>query len=277
MNARLTPQNRLHAEELLQQFIQQFPNAFVNPIITTVLPLKLNIHKELQAIFTDQHSHKAIARALSLYVNTPEYNQSLQPGAVRVDLSGQPCGEVTLQQAQQQGNRYQRFLKRTQRIMQRHQQPIVPNIDAGAVDTLVRGHLDLVIKITSLPQYSRTRLNGWQELHFEADGHLIQMAVRPKVWRKLQQMSAHSRYWIAIIRGKKGMNIEHNGFELLEPLVQIFERHASEYEVSQIYTPANPAAEKPNVQLPQSPASASNSGDCHYHPTILRLKSGNNK
>lgn len=276
MNARLTPQNRLHAEELLQQFMQQFPNAFVNPIITTVLPLKLNIHKELQTIFANQHSHKAIARALSLYVNTPEYNQSLQPGAVRVDLAGQPCGEVTLQQAQHPKDRYQRFLKRTQRIMQHHQHPIIPNIDACVVDTLVRGHLDLVIKITSLPQHSRARLNGWQELHFEADGHLIQMAVRPKVWRKLQQMSEHSRYWIAIIRGKKGMNIGHNGFELLEPLVQIFERHASEYEVSQIHAPENPAAKMPNIQLPQSPTMASNSKDCHYS-TTLHLKSGNHK
>jgi ProP effector len=276
MNARLTPQNHLHAEELLQQFMQQFPNAFINPVIAAVIPLKLNIHKELQAIFANQHSHKAIARALSLYVNTPEYNQSLQPGAVRVDLSGQPCGEVTLQQAQHPKDRYQRFLKRTQRILQRHQHPIVPNLDACAVDTLVRGHLDLVIKITSLPQYSRTRLNGWQELHFEADGRLIQVAVRPKVWRKLQQMSEHSRYWIAIIRGKKGMNIGHNGFELLEPLVQIFERHASEYEVSQIHAPANPAVKTPNVGLPQSHAMASNSGGCHY-PTTLHLKSGNNK
>lgn len=275
MNARLTPQNRLQAEELLNQFMQQFPNAFVNSATATVHPLKLNIHQDLHAVFADQHSRKAIARAVTLYVNTPEYNNSLQTGAIRIDLTGQPCGEVTQQQAQQPNDRYQRFLKRNQRFAQRGQRT-VPNIDNSNLDALVSSHLDLVVKITVLPQQPRTTTNGWQEFHLEFDGHLIRVTVRPKVWKKLQQISERGIYWIAIIRGKKGMKIGHNGFELLEPLVQLFERQASEHEISQANIAMN---HTPNVTVYKAKSyttttalTSNNLGNSQSRPSTLHLR-----
>jgi sRNA-binding protein len=280
MNARLTPQNRLQAEELLNEFIRQFPNAFVNPTIATVHPLKLNIHEDVWEVFGDRYSRKAIARALSLYVSTPEYCDSLQQGAVRVDLAGQPCGEVTESQAQlaqQPNNRYRRFAKRIQRIHQKHQLS-VPHIDECAIETLVSCRLDLAIKITTLPQQSRTVANGWQEFYVEADGYMIRVTVRPKVWKKLQQIAATCPYWLAAIRGKKGKSIEHNGFELSEPLVQIFERQASGYEISQaVSTPAqNVLARKTHKPylMDCNPDKSNHSTSYQSDTTTLRLRGG---
>jgi len=280
MNARLTPQNRLQAEELLNEFVRQFPNAFVNPAIAAVRPLKLNIHQDIWEVFGDRHSRKAIARACSLYVSLPEYCNSLQQGAVRVDLAGQPCGEVTelqVQLAQQPNNRYRRFVQRIERIHQK-QQLSVPAIDECAIETLVSCRLDLAIKITTLPQQSRTVTNGWQEFHVEADGYMIRITVRPKVWKKLQQIAATCPYWIAAIRGKKGKNLEHNGFELSEPLVQIFERQASGYEISQ--TLPNPIqnvlvrkTHKPYL-MDCNPDKSHHSNSCQSSATTLHLRSG---
>lgn len=237
MNARLTPKNLSQAEELLAELIQQFPQTFVNHTLAPVRPLKLKIHEDLRQVFADRYSHKAIARAFSLYVNTPEYRQSLVQGAVRVDLSGQPCGEVTEQQvqlAQCPKDRYHQFTQRMQRISQ-------PSSESFTLETiplinLEPCRLDLVIKITTLPQQSKIVANGWYEFYVEADKRLVKVTVRPKVWRKLQYAAVHYPFWIATIRGKKGKNLECHGFELREPIVQIFTREASEQEVARAKT-----------------------------------------
>lgn len=234
MNARLTPKNLSQAEDLLAEFIRQFPQAFVNRSLAPVRPLKLKIHEDLHQILADRYSRKAIARAFSLYVNTLEYRQSLVQGAVRVDLSGQPCGEVTEQQvqlAQHPKDRYQRFVQRMQ-----HESKL-PARESLILETiplinLEPSRLDLVIKITTLPQQSKIVANGWYEFYVQADKRLVKITVRPKVWRKLQFAATHYPFWIATIRGKKGENLECHGFELREPIVQIFTREASEHEMA---------------------------------------------
>jgi ProQ/FINO family len=282
MNARLTPQNRLQAEDLLNEFIQQFPNAFVNPATAPVRPLKLNIHEDVREVFQDQYSRKAIARACLLYVNTPEYRDSLIPGAGRVDLAGQPCGEVTAQQvelAQQPNNRYQRFIKRIQRF-ERRQQLAEPKIEQCPVETLVTCRLDIVVKLTSLPQQSRSVTNGWQEFYVESEGNLIRITIRPKIWKKLQQIATTCPYWIATIRGKKGKNIEPQGFELSEPLVQIFERQASGHEMLRPLPLPATAFQKATMQVSKpyltdfNRDNSNNPENCQPNATTLRLRNG---
>jgi ProQ/FINO family len=233
MNARLTPKNLSQAEELLEEFIRLFPLAFVNRACSPVRPLKLKIHEDLRQVLADRYSHKAIARAFSLYVNTPEYRQSLIQGAIRVDLSGQPCGEVTEQQvqlAQRPKDRYQRFVQRMQRAPQVAEKSLT--LETIPLIHLKPSRLDLLIKITTLPQQSKVVTNGWHEFYVEADKRLVKITVRPKVWRKLQYAAANYPFWIAAIRGKKGENLECHGFELREPIVQIFTRNASEHEMA---------------------------------------------
>lgn len=258
MNARLTPKNLSQAEELLEEFIKQFPQVFVNRAGAPVRPLKLKIHEDLHQVLADRYSRKAIARAFSLYVNTPEYRQSLVQGATRVDLSGQPCGVVTEQQvqlAQRPKGRYQRFIRQIQQPA-KVSEPL--NLETIPLNRVELSRLDLVIKITALPQQSKIVANGWHEFYAEAAQRLVKITVRPKVWRRLQHAATHYPFWIATIRGKKGENLECHGFELLEPVVQIFVREASEQEMARTAT----ASLKKAHYLGSNPS----------HTTTLRLR-----
>lgn len=264
MNARLTPKNLSQAEELLAEFIRQFPQAFVNPAVAPVRPLKLKIHEDLRGILADRYSHKAIARAFSLYVNTPEYRQSLVHGAIRVDLAGQPCGEVTEQQAQlaqHPKDRCQRFMQRMQREP-KVSEPL--NLETIPLVNIAPSRLDLIIKITALPQQTKIVANGWHEFYVEAEKRLVKITVRPKVWRRLQFAAANYPFWIATIRGKKGENLECYGFELCEPIVQIFIREASEQEMARAATLPIP----PTVSLKKT--HYLNATPSHTHTLRLR-------
>lgn len=265
MNARLTPKNLLQAEELLAEFIRQFPQAFVNRAVAPVRPLKLKIHEDLQRILTGSYSHKAIARAFTLYVNTPEYRQSLVPGAIRVDLAGQPSGEVTEQQvqlAQRPKARYHRLTQPQQ--PSKVAEPI--HLETIPLTEVKLCRLDLVIKITSLPKHSQIVTNGWHEFYVEVDKRLVKITVRPKVWRRLQFAATNYPFWIATIRGKKGANLESYGFELLEPIVQIFMREASEQEVARASIPTLP----PITSIKKTPHLNSKLS----HTNTLRLRNG---
>ncbi len=53
-------------------------------------------HHDLQAARLDA---QLVRRALAAYGDTFRYRQALQPGAVRIDLAGNPASEVTADQA----------------------------------------------------------------------------------------------------------------------------------------------------------------------------------
>ncbi len=84
------------------------------------------------------------------------------------------------------------------------------------------GKLEVNIKISELPNWVETVKHGWQQLYINADGQVVQMTVRPKTWQKLLKASKEYPLWVASITGKMGHRIK-NGFELLEPAVQIHE------------------------------------------------------
>jgi hypothetical protein len=84
------------------------------------------------------------------------------------------------------------------------------------------GKLEVNIKISELPNWVETVKHGWQQLYINADGQVVQMTVRPKTWQKLLKANKEYPLWVASITGKMGHRIK-NGFELLEPAVQIHE------------------------------------------------------
>lgn len=89
----------------------------------------------------------------------------------------------------------------------------------------VSGSLEVNIKIHSLPTDIQTVKNGWLQFMMEADGQIVLIKVRPKIWKKMQHASENYEAWVASITGKIGRRIK-NGFELLQPAVQIFEKKA---------------------------------------------------
>ncbi|MCK5522579.1 MAG: hypothetical protein KAI83_05520 [Thiomargarita sp.] len=85
------------------------------------------------------------------------------------------------------------------------------------------GKLEVNIKITELPNWVETIKHGWQHFCINVEGEIVQMKVRPKIWQKLVDANEEYHQWIASITGKMGHRIK-NGFELLEPAIQIYEK-----------------------------------------------------
>jgi ProP effector len=80
----------------ITELVTAFPAAFTHDPVR-VQPLKLGIKDDLYA--RSGISHRRITAALRSYCNSVNYLAALRPGAVRVDLAGQPTGNVTEAQA----------------------------------------------------------------------------------------------------------------------------------------------------------------------------------
>lgn len=74
---------------LLEQWYVRYPKAF---LAGHTRPLKVGIHEDLAR--DEPWSNKLIRRALAHYVNLPRYVKALREGAPRIDLNGNPVGEV---------------------------------------------------------------------------------------------------------------------------------------------------------------------------------------
>ncbi|MBC7881247.1 MAG: fertility inhibition FinO-like protein [Anaerolineae bacterium] len=88
----------------------------------------------------------------------------------------------------------------------------------------ISGKLEITIKITDFPTASTVE-NGWKFFEVECDGQMISVNVMPKVWKKLEGAQAKFPQWVAAITGKMGEATEQ-GFVLLEPTIQVFEKKA---------------------------------------------------
>jgi len=86
-----------------------------------------------------------------------------------------------------------------------------------------QGKLEVNIKISELPNWVETIKRGWQRFCINADGQIVQMVVRPRVWNKLLQANQEYQMWVANITGKMGPRIK-DGFVLLEPAIQVYEK-----------------------------------------------------
>ena len=87
---------------------------------------------------------------------------------------------------------------------------------------MTQGKLEVTIKINELPQ-AKTIENGWQQFEIDCDGRIVSVTVKPKIWKKLTDAASSYTQWVAAIAGKMGESTE-NGFVLLEPNIQTFEK-----------------------------------------------------
>ncbi|OQY54713.1 MAG: hypothetical protein DRR08_22070 [Candidatus Parabeggiatoa sp. nov. 2] len=85
------------------------------------------------------------------------------------------------------------------------------------------GRLEVNIKITELPNWVETIKRGWRRFCVNVEGQVVEIKVRPKAWEKLLKANEEYPMWMASITGKMGTRIK-NGFALLEPAVQVYER-----------------------------------------------------
>ena len=86
-----------------------------------------------------------------------------------------------------------------------------------------QGKLELTIKINEFPVDVTTDKNGWKSFDLDCDGKIFHVHVKPKVFKKLEDAQANFPQWVGAIAGKLGEETEQ-GFVLLEPNVQVFEK-----------------------------------------------------
>jgi hypothetical protein len=101
------------------------------------------------------------------------------------------------------------------------------------------GKLEVTIKINQLPAEVATTKNGWKEFQVELGGRSAIVAMRPRLWTRLEEASKTFPHWIAVITGQMGEDVSKSCFRLLEPNVQVFE-----------YKPKAPAAQPPADAAP---------------------------
>jgi sRNA-binding protein len=89
------------------------------------------------------------------------------------------------------------------------------------------GKMEVRVKIETLPSEVKVVKRGWQRFSVRDDTCFVSITVRPRTWRKLQEAPTRYPYWVANITGKMGQRLNKGkgeGFELLDPITQIFER-----------------------------------------------------
>jgi len=86
-----------------------------------------------------------------------------------------------------------------------------------------------------LPEAAETA-TGWKMFTLDCEGQQATVTVRPKLWTKLEEATKWP-LWVASVTGKMGPRTA-DGFALLEPAIQAFERKAKPEGAS---TPAGKA------------------------------------
>ena len=89
----------------------------------------------------------------------------------------------------------------------------------------IPGKLEVTIKIHEVPTEVTTKANAWKEFTLDCDGRPVLIAVRPRMWIRLEEASKTYPLWVATITGKMGAP-HGKGFVLAEPAIQVFERKA---------------------------------------------------
>jgi hypothetical protein len=87
----------------------------------------------------------------------------------------------------------------------------------------IPGKLEVTIKINQLPDDVTTDKNGWKRFRIDCGGRPVDVALRPRMWTKLEEASKNWPLWLAAITGTMGQSVGQ-GFILAEPAVQTFER-----------------------------------------------------
>ncbi|RKZ55180.1 MAG: hypothetical protein DRR08_25005 [Candidatus Parabeggiatoa sp. nov. 2] len=216
-------------EEVLEILLDKFPKTFFRDP-EKIRPIQKYIHKKIRRLLDYKYTKNEISAAMALYTQTKEYCQKLVLGGQRTDLEGNPCGEVSKQHQEDAKVRLagEKPMRPAKKKIPKTPSPQLP---PPALDQLVFGKMDMSVKINELPADSKTLRNGWEEFLIKTERHLVKIVVRPRTWKKLQKAAKEYPLWVANIRGKMGPRMK-DGFELLTPTIQIFEKKPKEPVIS---------------------------------------------
>jgi hypothetical protein len=195
-------------------------------------PLKLHIHKDLAAA---GYLRKATKRVLAAYCLRRAYLNAMLAGAPRIDLDGQPAGEVTEDQAALAQAMLSGAVPIPKIRAERPKEPTPTSTPAPALpqdapltpENIVTGRLELTAKFTQLPQPLPVKTG--MKIGIQTDTALVVATLPPKVWKKLEQAASDCPSWIASLTGKLGAQAGSDAGAVVvleQAAVQVFERKA---------------------------------------------------
>lgn len=211
-------------QEMLEILMEKFPHTFFRDP-TQIKPIQKYIHKRIRRVLNNKYSKEEITAALTIYTQQIHYCEKLMEGGQRIDLEGNPCGEIS-DQHQEDARARVEGLKPMRQAKKKKPKPVIlppPPKEPPQLEKLVAGRMDLCLKINELPSETRTIRNGWQEFLVDTEGPQVKVTIKPKTWKKLCLATETYPSWLANIKGKMGFRIR-GGFELEQIAVQIFEK-----------------------------------------------------
>lgn len=186
-------------------------------------PLKIGIHQDL---VNAGQVKRAVRNALRAYCSRRAYLKAMGAGVPRIDLEGQPVGEVSPDEAlvaQAQLSAKQPESTPPPKQPTRH----LPANTPLSEDNIVSGRLELTVKFSQLPQ--PITVKAGMKIGIQTDTALVVATLSPKVWKKLQQAHAIWPQWVASLTGKLGAQVPADTgivVVLEQPALQVFEKKA---------------------------------------------------
>lgn len=227
-------------QEMLEILLEKFPNTFFSDP-AQIKPVQKYIHKKIRRALNNRYTKDEISAALAIYTQQIEYCEKLMEGGQRVDIEGNPCGEVS-EQHQEDARARVHGAKPMRQVKKKKPKPVVVVVpqspkEPPQLEKLVAGRMDLCVKINQLPSETRTIRNGWQEFLVDTEGPQVKVTIKPKTWKKLCLATENYPVWLANIKGKMGFRIR-GGFELEQIAVQIFEKKKNTLQLESETSPS---------------------------------------
>ena len=227
-------------------------------------PLKIGAYRDLLAAgFADGSAPvAALKRALARYCHRPRYWNALRAGADRVDLTGQPAGAVTEEEAAAARADLVAWNARKAGLpvpprpgrAASSQDALPPDATPLPKEQLVPGRLELTAKFSELPR--PLPVQGGIKIGIETGEGTVTAILPVKVWRKLEQAAKDYPQWVAALSGSLE-RIEDGEIALKHPALQIFEKKARPETAAEAKAPEPdaPPAEAPDEKAsdPKAP------------------------
>ncbi len=120
-----------------------------------------------------------------------------------------------------------------------------------ASNSLTKGKMEVVVKVTEFPDDIKTVDKGCKEFAVDTGAAIVTISVKPKAFRLLEQAQQTYPAWIAAISGQISEQTA-TGFRLESPAIQVFERRTKDSSPNKEDTSRN-KSESPQASVSQPP------------------------
>jgi sRNA-binding protein len=194
--------------------------------------LKVGIRQDLLAA---GHASKLVNSVMYGYCQRIAYLKAMRIGTARIDLQGQPAGEVT--EAAAIIARDELALLRPVKSSKpkpskapkppKEPTPVLTTDAPLTAENIVSGRLELTLKFNELPK--PVVVKAGMKIGIQTETALVVTTLKPKAWKKLEKAQAEWPQWVASMTGKLGAQVNSNDGTIVmleDAAVQVFEKKA---------------------------------------------------